>query len=155
MAIKVGTSIGMLNPKYFVDVAVAADELGYESLWMPEHLVFPLSMAGSPHAAEEGDEYIAKTKDVTGIRAVGASFLVLFAAEWGDLSQLLTLTLVARYEDPVSVFIGALGALLAVSGLAVLLGRALLRVVPLHLLHYVGAGVCLLLAGITAYELVA
>ncbi len=48
-----------------------------------------------------------------------ASFLVLFAAEWGDLSQLLTLTLVARYEDPVSVFVGALGALLTVSALAV------------------------------------
>jgi probable F420-dependent oxidoreductase len=55
MAIKVGTSIGMLNPKYFLDVAVAADELGFESLWMPEHLVFPESMAGSPFEAEEGD----------------------------------------------------------------------------------------------------
>ena len=36
-----------------------------------------------------------------------ASFLVLFAAEWGDLSQLLTISLVAKYDDPVSVFIGA------------------------------------------------
>jgi len=55
MGIKIGTSVGMLNPKYFLEVAVAADELGYESLWMPEHLVFPVAMAGSPHAAEEGD----------------------------------------------------------------------------------------------------
>ena len=31
----------------------------------------------------------------TGWRAAGASFLVLFAAEWGDLSQLLTAGLVA------------------------------------------------------------
>jgi putative Ca2+/H+ antiporter (TMEM165/GDT1 family) len=114
---------------------------------------------GRSHQVDSGDEYAAKAsskgRDVTGIRAVGASFLVLFAAEWGDLSQLLTLTLVARYEDPVSVFAGALGALLAVSGLAVLIGRALLRVVPLHALHFVGAAVCLLLAGFTAYELVA
>ncbi len=147
-------------------IAVA---LGHAAAFLPQQVVQSLALVmflagavilfreGCSHhnAAEEGDEYIAKTKDVTGIRAVGASFLVLFAAEWGDLSQLLTLTLVARYEDPVSVFIGALSALLAVSGLAILLGRALLRVVPLHLLHYVGAGVCLLLAGITAYELVA
>lgn len=55
MAIKVGTSIGMLNPHYFQEVAIAADRLGYESLWMPEHLVFPEKMAGSPFAAEEGD----------------------------------------------------------------------------------------------------
>ena len=56
MAIKVGTSIGMLNPRYFEEVAIAADELGYESLWMPEHLVFPLQMAGSPFSASDGEE---------------------------------------------------------------------------------------------------
>ena len=55
------------------------------------------------------------------------SFLVLFAAEWGDLSQLLTISLVAKYDDPVSVFLGAWGALLAVSGLAVIVGRLLLQ----------------------------
>jgi probable F420-dependent oxidoreductase len=55
MSIKVGTSIGMLNPRYFQQVAIAADQLGFESLWMPEHLVFPQHMAGSPYAAQEGD----------------------------------------------------------------------------------------------------
>jgi putative Ca2+/H+ antiporter (TMEM165/GDT1 family) len=84
-----------------------------------------------------------------------ASFLVLFAAEWGDLSQLLTISFVGRYDDHVSVFIGAWSALLVVSGLAVLVGRVLLRYMRLAVLHYVGAGVCLLLALVTAYELVA
>jgi len=55
MAIKVGTAIGMLNPRYFQSVAVAADQLGYESLWMPEHLVFPQRMAGSPYSPQDGD----------------------------------------------------------------------------------------------------
>jgi probable F420-dependent oxidoreductase len=55
MAIKVGTAIGMLHPRYFLDVALAADQLGFESLWMPEHLVFPQQMAGSPYATEDGD----------------------------------------------------------------------------------------------------
>ncbi len=55
MSIKVGTSIGMLNPRYFQQVAVAADQLGFESLWMPEHLVFPQQMAGSPFATQDGD----------------------------------------------------------------------------------------------------
>ena len=78
---------------------------------------------------------------------------MLFAAEWGDLSQLLTLSLVAKYDDPVSVFIGALGALLAVSGLAVLLGRVLLNYIKLRTLHYLGGSVCLVLLGITVYDL--
>jgi putative Ca2+/H+ antiporter (TMEM165/GDT1 family) len=99
-------------------------------------------------------EFAAKaTVTKTGFAAVAASFLVLFAAEWGDLSQLLTISLVGRYDDPVGVFIGAWAALLTVSGLAVVAGRYLLRHVRLSVIHYVGAAVCLLLAGVTAYEL--
>lgn len=106
-------------------------------------------------ATDEEAELRAKAKDVHGARAVLASFLILFAAEWGDLSQLLTISLVAKYENPVAVFVGALGALLTVSGLAVISGRALLRVISLHVLHYVGAAVCLTLATITVVELLA
>ena len=90
-----------------------------------------------------------------GLRAVVTSFLVLFAAEWGDLSQLLTVSLVAKYDEPLSVFVGAFGALLAVSGLAVLAGRVLLNHIRLGVLHYVGGGVCLVLAAITLWELLA
>lgn len=119
-------------------------------------ILFREARGADAEEAETEAEYADRAGEPKhGWKAVAASFLVLFAAEWGDLSQLLTLTLVARYEDPASVFVGALGALLAVSGLAVLTGRALLRVVPLHALHYVGAAVCLLLAAFTAYELVA
>ena len=144
-------------------VAVA---LGHAASFLPPDVVRGVSLVmfvagavilfreGRSHHVDSGEEYAEKARDVTGFRAIGASFLVLFAAEWGDLSQLLTLALVAKYEDPVSVFVGALSALLAVSGLAVIVGRALLRVVPLHALHYVGAAVCLVLAGIAAYELV-
>jgi putative Ca2+/H+ antiporter (TMEM165/GDT1 family) len=109
--------------------------------------------------AETEAEYAARAGDLVpagstgGWKAVGASFLVLFAAEWGDLSQLLTLSLVAKYDDPVSVFVGAFGALLAVSGLAVLVGRALLNRISLRTLHYAGSSVCLLLAAITLWEL--
>ncbi len=110
---------------------------------------------GRSHQRSTGEEYVADERDVHGARVILTSFLVLFAAEWGDLSQLLTLTLVAKYQAPGAVFVGALAALLTVSGLAVVSGRALLRWLPLHRLHYAGAGVCLLLAGITAYELAA
>jgi putative Ca2+/H+ antiporter (TMEM165/GDT1 family) len=88
-----------------------------------------------------------------GLKVVLTSFLVLFAAEWGDLSQLLTISLVAKYDAPVSVFLGAWGALLAVSGLAVIVGRLLLQHVRLSALHYVGATVCLLMAGLTVWEM--
>jgi putative Ca2+/H+ antiporter (TMEM165/GDT1 family) len=104
---------------------------------------------------DDGSEFAEKAKDVRGFRQVLASFMVLFAAEWGDLSQLLSVSLVARYHDPVSVFIGSWAALLAVSGLAVLLGRTLLRFIKLHVLHYVGAVVCLVLGILTLVEVFA
>ncbi len=112
----------------------------------------------APGAEEEEkqqeEEYAARAVDSrTGLKAVAASFVVLFAAEWGDLSQLLTISMVARYGHPGSVFVGAWAALLTVSGIAVLAGRLLLSRVRLSLIHYVGAGVCLLLAAVTAVEL--
>ena len=57
------------------------------------------------------------TADVHGFRVVATSFGVLFLAEWGDLSQLLTAGLAARYQDPVSVFVGSWLALVTVAGL--------------------------------------
>ncbi len=44
---------------------------------------------------------------VSWLRAFTTSFVVLFAAEWGDLSQLLTAGLVAKGNNPVGVFIGS------------------------------------------------
>ena len=100
------------------------------------------------------DEFAAKAdSSAHGFKVVATSFLVLFAAEWGDLSQLLTISLVAKYDDPVSVFLGAWGALLAVSGLAVIVGRLLLQRIRLSVLHYVGAAVCVFMAALTVWEM--
>lgn len=155
----------------FLIQTVIAVTAGHLATLLPEVLIRSVALAifligaivlfrSAPGAEAEEieaeEEYAARaTESKTGFKAIGASFLVLFAAEWGDLSQLLTISLVAKYEQPISVFIGAWGALLAVSGLAVIAGRVLLRYMKLSLLHYIGAAVCLVLAGVTLYELLA
>lgn len=97
--------------------------------------------------AETEHEFEAKTKaGIHGWRAVAASFLVLFVAEWGDLSQLLTAGLVVKYGDPVSVGVGAFLALATVSALGAVLGRTLLKRIRLATIRRVGGGLCLLLA---------
>lgn len=85
-----------------------------------------------------------------GWRAAGASFAVLFAAEWGDLSQLFTAGLAARTGDPVSVFVGSWLALVSVAGLAVVLGRSLRRYVRLSTVRRIGGTLCTVLALVTA-----
>lgn len=44
-----GVHLGAVRPSRWPAVAEAADELGYDSVWMPEHLVVPMASAGSPH----------------------------------------------------------------------------------------------------------
>ncbi len=59
-------------------------------------------------------------------RIVATSFGVLFAAEWGDASQIATAGLVARHRGlahAVATGVGAWLALVAVAALAVLAGR--------------------------------
>ena len=47
-----GVALGRCNPAFFVDVAIAADELSYESVWLPEHLMFTTAMSRSPYPGE-------------------------------------------------------------------------------------------------------
>jgi len=84
---------------------------------------------------EEGNEGKEVVKEVReGRPAWLASFLVVFTAEWGDLSQLATAGLVARIGHPLSVGIGAVLGLWLVMALAVAAGSQLNRFIsPRHL----------------------
>ncbi|MEO6500836.1 MAG: TMEM165/GDT1 family protein [Jatrophihabitantaceae bacterium] len=93
-------------------------------------------------AAADDEQLAAGAPDEPGLsdrRVFGISFGVLFAAEWGDASQLATAGLVARYGQPVATGLGAFVALLCVATLAVLIGKVILRRVPLQLVHRVAA----------------
>ncbi len=109
--------------------------------------------AAEEQAAEEEFAARARAAHRGWWRAFSASFLLLFAAEWGDLSQILTLNLAAKYGHALSVFLGAWLALLVVSGAAVIGGRFLLRYVSLSLLHYIAGGLCLAFAALGVVQL--
>lgn len=85
-------------------------------------------------------------------RVILTSFIVLFVAEWGDLTQLLTASLSAKYHEPVSVFTGSLLGLIAVGALAVTGGKALLRVIPLQWVRRLAALAFGVVAIVTALE---
>ena len=87
-------------------------------------------------------------------RAFGISFVVLFTAEWGDLSQLLTAGLAARTGDPLSVGVGAWSALILVAGLAVLFGHWLRQRVPIWRIRLVSGAILAALAVWTVLDVV-
>lgn len=83
-------------------------------------------------------------------KVVTTSFLVIFLAEWGDLTQILTANLAAHYHSAVSVGVGAVLALWAVAAVAVLGGQSLLRFVKGSTLRIITGVVLLVLAISTA-----
>jgi probable F420-dependent oxidoreductase len=48
--VKFGIALGRLAPRLHEEMVLLADRLGYESVWLPEHLVLPVDMSGSPFA---------------------------------------------------------------------------------------------------------
>jgi Ca2+/H+ antiporter, TMEM165/GDT1 family len=104
--------------------------------------------------AEEEEEIAEAPPHPSFLKTASISFGVLFAAEWGDLSQLATAGLAARYDDPVSVFIGSWAALLVVSALAVFLGKKAADKLPIRLIRIVAAVLFTVFAVIAAVETV-
>src|SRR5580692_7873213 len=100
---------------------------------------------------EEAEENRVEEEARSGRRTVTTAFIVIFVAEWGDLTQILTANLAARYHSPLSVGLGALLALWAVAAIAVIGGQSLLRVVNIATVRFVTAVVLLALAGYSAW----
>ncbi len=78
-------------------------------------------------------------------RSAITTFVVIFLAEWGDLTQVLTVNLAARYHSPWSVGAGALLAMAAVAGIAVAGGQGLLRFVNVSVVRVITAAVLVIL----------
>jgi putative Ca2+/H+ antiporter (TMEM165/GDT1 family) len=113
------------------------------------------AQAEEAEEAEDLGERLGTGAAVTRRRAFLITFGVLFTAEFGDLSQLLTAGLAASSGAPASVFLGSWLALAVVSGTAVLAGNWLRQRVPVWRLRLVSAAILIALAAWTAWEFVA
>jgi len=129
-----------LAPRRVVDAVAAAMFLG--------GAVYAFRTTPAEEAAVAGQE-VARAPRWR--HSALTAFGVIFLAEWGDLTQVLTANLAARYRDPLSVAVGALAALWLVAGIAVAGGRLLTRL-PLGLVRRVTAAVLLALAAIAALD---
>lgn len=97
---------------------------------------------------DEEDEAADDVPEGAGFwKIAGVGFGVILVAEFGDLTQILTANLAAKYSDPLSVGVGALLGLWAVALVAIYGGKTLLRVLPITWIVRIAAGVMLALAG--------
>jgi Ca2+/H+ antiporter, TMEM165/GDT1 family len=86
-------------------------------------------------------------------RVAATSFGLVFLAEWGDITQLTTANLAARY-DPVLVFAGATLGLWAAAAVAVGVGAKSLELIPMAWIRRITAAIMLGLAAYAAFAAV-
>jgi putative Ca2+/H+ antiporter (TMEM165/GDT1 family) len=114
IAVTIGVGVFAILPTRAVDAVVA--------------VLFAAGAVWAFTAKEADDEADLVAAEAASHRRISTTaFAVIFIAEWGDLTQILTANLAARYHSPVSVAIGALLALWAVAALAVVGGRNLIQ----------------------------
>jgi putative Ca2+/H+ antiporter (TMEM165/GDT1 family) len=91
-------------------------------------------------------------REAAGHGVVVTAFVVIFLAEWGDLTQILTANLVAKYHSALSVGVGSVVALWAVAALAVASGQRLLRMVNVATVRRITAAALIVLAGVSGWS---
>jgi putative Ca2+/H+ antiporter (TMEM165/GDT1 family) len=142
LAVAAGSLIGLLPHRPVEGVVAALFVAGAVLLLRGRH-------------ESDDDEHVELHGKEPGFwRVAWTGFGVILVAEFGDLTQIATATLAARFHDPLSVGIGAVLALWAVAGLAIVGGRSLLKVLPVKWLGRGAAAVLLALAGLTIASLV-
>jgi putative Ca2+/H+ antiporter (TMEM165/GDT1 family) len=142
IAVTVGQALFRLLPRHVTELVVA--------------LMF---LAGAVLAAREAlrdrrgkhDAQLVVQQASAHRRTLVTAFIVVFLAEWGDLTQILTANLAARYHSPLSVGVGAVLALWAVAALAVVSGASLLRWVNIATVRAVTAVILVGLAAVTGW----
>ena len=149
---------------FAVHVVIAVTVGGVFSL-LPERLVLfvvaalfaggaALLLLGKEEDDPEAAETVRAVADRRPLRVALASFGVVFLGEWGDITQITTANLTARYQDPISVGTGALLALWSVAALALTVGRGLVQRVPTRLVRRLTGVVLAVLAVVTLVEAV-
>jgi Ca2+/H+ antiporter, TMEM165/GDT1 family len=103
---------------------------------------------------EDADAAARAGSDRRPLHVALASFGVVFLGEWGDITQITTANLAARYRDPLSVGVGAVLALWSVTALALTVGRGLVKRVPTRLIRRLTGAVLAVLAVATLVEAV-
>jgi Ca2+/H+ antiporter, TMEM165/GDT1 family len=140
LAVAAGGAISLLPHQAVEALAAAAFFAGAVLLWRQ----------GRDEAADD-EEDGGRDGVRDGFWPIAAtSFAVVFLAEFGDLTQFMTVSLAARYHDPLAVGVGATLALWVACGAATVVGWRLLKFIPVKWLTRIAALIMLALAGTSA-----
>ncbi len=134
LAVTAGSLLGLLPHRPIQTIAGVLFLFGAVLLWRQ-------------HGQDSSGDVAEHGRSNRLLPVAGAAFAVVFVAEFGDLTQILTVSLAVRYGDPLAVGIGSVLALWLAAGAAIVGGRSLLKVIPMTWLTRGAALVMLVFAG--------
>lgn len=140
VAVTIGVGLFSLLPQRAVEAVVAG--------------LFLLGAAFAFKESAKKEEEMIEREEASHRRVAVTAFVVIFLAESGDLTQILTANLAAHYRSPLSVGLGALLALWGVAAVAVVGGQSLMRFVKVAALRKFTGVVLLVLALLSAVSAV-
>lgn len=148
IAVTAGGVLSLLPPKLVTGAVALFFLAGGIVLLLPHE---SSAAKEAKEAEEEAEKEIAKANPKSDVSIAATAFLVIFVSEWGDLTQLATVNLAARYDDPLSVGLGAVLAEWSVTGMGVLFGRRLLTMIPLSMVRHIAG---LILVGLSIWSVI-
>jgi Ca2+/H+ antiporter, TMEM165/GDT1 family len=137
IAVTAGQLLGQLDHRIISSVVFVLFAVGAIVLWRS--------------AGDVDDDEDQTHEDASAWKVVATSFAVLGLAEWGDLTQLATVGLVARTGSPIFVGMGSLAAECTIAAGAAVGGQALSRVIPIRTLRRIAA---VIFAGLALWTLI-
>jgi putative Ca2+/H+ antiporter (TMEM165/GDT1 family) len=156
-SIVIGASAG-----FVVQMGIAVGAGGLLTL-LPVHvkdiIVAVLFLGGAGYlllTREEKEESIGEKKamdehSTTRLKEISTAFMVIFLAEFGDLTQIQAANLTIKTHQPLEVFLAGSLALVSISFLGAYGGKYLQRYVPLRWIRYGGG---LIFLGLGIYTIV-
>lgn len=102
--------------------------------------------------AIRGDKQQSANKKPSRFGVTATVVITFFIAEFGDKTQLATISLVAQYQNAISVFVGASIAMLVADGLGIIVGVVFCKRLPERTFKWLSASIFVLFGLIGLYE---
>ncbi|MDP2211112.1 MAG: TMEM165/GDT1 family protein [Candidatus Aquicultor sp.] len=133
-AVIVGRTLYALVPMAYLQFAIGASFIAF-GIWMLKK--------------DTGDEENAGSGARTSLGVIATVAATFFIAEFGDKTQLATISLAAKYNSFVGVWLGSTFGMIVADGLALVVGVTAGRRLPQERIKYISAGIFILFGIIT------
>lgn len=145
IALAAGALLALLPHRILEAIVAALFLVGSVLIFRHGREQVPDTESEAERAVEDADRRSGAGAGRGTCRAILTSFTVITVAEFGDLTQIVTANMAAKFNW-LPVGIGALAALWAVAALAILGGQALLRFISLKWITRAAAAIMAALA---------